>query len=141
MREISSDDASASAPCESCRQVACAAAQIQYAGVFAEQNVSKSLGHAAAPDAIHLQGKRMVEEIVTWSDATEHLADALGGFAITARSRRPGSREGLWLQSGPPQLFRATRTGSSRSTSHITFSGISETVSERPIFEATTKRN
>jgi hypothetical protein len=86
MRKIRADNAGLTGAAEIEREIARAAAEIENDGAGALEDGEKEARRSPAPEAIDLEGEKMIEEVVARSDLAEHFADfARGvGFGVGA---------------------------------------------------------
>jgi hypothetical protein len=85
MGEIRPDDLGFSRMCESESEIAGSAAEIEDEGVGPLENGPQTLRGAGAPEAIELQGKKMVEQIVARGDLRKHFANFAGSIGFCGR--------------------------------------------------------
>jgi len=72
--------------------VAGAAADVEDARFGPHQNMQKTARRAPPPDAIHVAGEHVIQQVVARRDAVEHFADGAGrtGFVLRAGGPRSG---------------------------------------------------
>jgi len=80
--EIGADDAGGASFAEGESKIAGAAAEVENEGVFASEDGAEEFGGAGAPDAVEIDGKDVVERVVSGRDAGEHCADFLRGIGF-----------------------------------------------------------
>src|SRR5215467_1913716 len=71
-------------PSQGKRHVASSAAEIEHACIRALQDVVESSRRATPPQAIHIQGENMVQQVVAGRDGSEHLAHGTSGGVLIA---------------------------------------------------------
>jgi hypothetical protein len=82
MGEVGAEDSRATRAAQGSSEVTRAATQVEGAGVFFREDAAKTTGHAAPPEAVHVEGEKMVQEIVARRDSRKHFADVLRRLAF-----------------------------------------------------------
>src|SRR6266700_2133683 len=93
-------------------QGSCSTTEIKHAGLPVKKDRPKTLCSARAPEAIELQGKKMVQEIVSRGDLREHFADFSRGVGFRDGAFGAGSldRSAYFSHDALPNGFHLPRS-------------------------------
>jgi hypothetical protein len=112
VREIHGDYPRPIFPVNRNRQVSCSTTEIKHAGLPVKEDRPKASCSPRAPEAIELQGKEMVQEIVSRGDLREHFADFSRsvGFRDGALGARSLDRSAYFSHDAFPNGFHLPRS-------------------------------
>jgi len=98
--KVGADDFGGATRAQGESKVAGAAAQVEDDSVFALKNGAEEFGGAGAPEAVDIDGKDVVEGIVSGGDVGEHRADFLRGvgFGESAFGAGAGGGRVRWVR-------------------------------------------